>query len=296
MNTGYVVRPDRPFDPESIEQSGQEDITGDSWDWVSTPTVRREAVLYEGDENREELVEFVAGEVTWTHEVEEDAITVKPNGTVGSTTERRSIREAAEWLLVPDKQIGVVSDEAAIYYIESSLPGVTLKSREINIRTFADSIDAQTWGVGFAGRLVTDGANKGSVYGKRLEEDPDIGDDLNETYLSQVGFEHTFRHDTLKAYASESGYIAAHGEEWTSRDFVPWLVQLVSGHLRDAEAEEDEGQSTLDEATPSECDECGRETETTEQHGDEELCIVCDDKRKEETEEYAEGAAAGGDD
>lgn len=254
MNTGHVVRLSRTFDPDSVEQAGQEDFTG-SWDWLAKPLKRDTVRLYKGTDDQQEI-EFIYGKATWQKEIEEDVISVTENDRIRELPETRTIRKAAEWILVPEAAIAVVSDTAAIYYIGQTTPAVDLKTREIDVRSFTNAINVDTWGVGFAGRLVQEGARKGSVYGDRLEADPDIGEQLESAYLSQVGFQHLYRGFSLKAYVAESGYVAAYGDEWVSRDFVPWVVELVEPHLKDSDQTDDE-QATLDDATaePAESDD-----------------------------------------
>lgn len=287
MNTGYVVRLSRPFDIESVEQAGQQDVGG-GWDWLSNPDDARDAPINQG-ESDEYLTPYVTGVCTWQTEVEDDVVTVTEDGRISSRPSRDHERKRADWLVIPDEQLGVVSDLAALYYVGEALPpGVDVTDPEIDVARLAAALDQDAWGVGFGGRYPAetngDGAHKGAVYGERVQNDPDLGEDLEVLPLSQVGFEHTFGHDSLKAYISESGYVAAHGDEWVTRDFVPWVVEIVGPHLRDEEPDEDDdGQTTLDGLTA--CDECGDQVQNTEQHGDELLCLNCHDDRVQETED-----------
>jgi hypothetical protein len=243
MNTGYVVTLDHPPAIDGIERAGQKAVD-DEWDWLSVPYETRSAVLYEGT-SEEQIIEFVYGESTWQNEIEEDVVTVTSNDTITDRVKRRTIRERAEWLLIPEAGIGVVSDPAANFYIEQTTTATTLKSRDIDVRKLTTALDADAWGVGFAGRLVQEGANKGAVYGDRVEADPDLGEQLETVPLSQIGFEHSFYGEFLKGYVAKSGYVAAYGDNWTSADFVPWVVELVAPHLRDGSGT-DEDQTDLE--------------------------------------------------
>lgn len=118
-------------------------------------------------------------------------------------------------------------------------------------------------------------------------------DASNDTPNVGLGFSATHGGTVMSGVVYKSGYLALHNSE-SEVQFIQFVEDRILPYAYTADDEED-AQSTLDDVGPSECDKCGRETDSIEQHGDEKLCVVCDDKRKEETEEYAE-AAAGGDD
>lgn len=115
----------------------------------------------------------------------------------------------------------------------------------------------------------------------------------NDTPNVGLGFSATHGGVVLSGVIYKSGYLALHNSG-SPVQFIQFVEERILPYALSADDEESD-QSTLDDVGPSECDECGRETDSIEEHGDEELCVVCHNKRVEETEEYAE-AAAGGDD
>ena len=248
MNSGYVVRID-PYGEtaDDAERAGQKTTDG-SWDWLAKPLGKDTALSPSGGLS----VDYVYGKVTWQTKSSEDTVTVTNDGEIRTRESNVRTRHAGEFVLAPRKRVGVVSDHSALWYIERMFTALDVKKREINLRGLVDDLDVNQWGVGFAGRTVSDGGRKGSLYGQKVEDDPDLGEELQQTPLSDVGFEHRYGPESLKAYLAESGYVAAYGDEWTTRDFVPWFVDVVSPHLRDDADDVHEDQSTLDEAASEE--------------------------------------------
>ncbi|WP_135363420.1 hypothetical protein [Halosimplex halophilum] len=279
MNAGYVVRVEPYGDTaDDAERAGQT-TTDESWDWLAKPTATQQVTVGAGTPDQR-AVDYVVGEATWTTTVDEDRTVVTDDGRITERTTTEQRREAAEFVLVPEARVGAVSDTGALYYIEQMFTTLDVEKREIDLRQLVDSQDVTQWGVGFAGRTVADGGNKGALYGQAIEDDPDLGDELQHTPLSDVGFEHRYGPESLKAYLAESGYVAAYGDEWATYDFVPWLVDVVEPHLRDDEDGVHEDQATLEEAADEpECDDCGRATDSVDDTG---LCVVCRDKAEED--------------
>lgn len=247
MNSGYVVNVD-PFGEtvDDAERAGQKTTDG-SWDWLVKPSERYTATVAPGTAD-ERVVDYIYGEATWTKRAKEDTVTVTEDGRIRERKEETTSRHAAEFLLVPSEGIGVASDLGACFYIEQMFMALDVAEREIDLRQLVDKLDVDQWGVGFAGRGVAEGGRKGALYGDRVEDDPDLGEQLKRTPLSDVGFEHRYGPESLKAYLAQSGYVAAYGDEWTSTDFIPWLIEIVAPHLKNQE-EEDEDQTTLEEAS-----------------------------------------------
>ena len=247
MNSGHVVYIE-PYGEtvEDASRAGQKTTDG-SWDWLAKPTEQYSAIAAR-DTPDQRAVDYIWGEVTWTTKSGEDKITVTEAGEIRTREETRTIRKAGEFIIAPSERIGVVSDTKAKYYLEEMFTAVEIEESELDLRSLVDALDVDQWGVGFAGRPVDNGGRKGSLYGKKVEDDPDVGDEIQKTPLSDVGFQHLYGTEQLKAYLSSSGYAAAYGDEWTSRDFVPWLVDIVKPHMANLDDEMPEDQSTLEDA------------------------------------------------
>lgn len=249
MNSGYVVHLDAFGEQvDDAERAGQQTTDG-SWDWLAKPSQEMSASVATGT-NNERVVDFLYGEATWTRNTSEDRITVSDEGRIHTREETTTTRHAAEFLLAPSEGIGVVSDLGCLFHIEKMFTALDVSEAELDLRGLVDALDVDQWGVGFAGRGVAEGGRKGALYGDRVEDDPDLGEQLQHTPLSDVGFEHRYGSEKLKAYLAESGYVAAYGEGWTATDFVPWVIEVVAPHVRDLDAV-DEDQATLEEASES---------------------------------------------
>lgn len=247
MNSGYVVHVN-PYGEtvDDAQQAGQK-TTDASWDWLAKPAQKHSATVAKGTADQR-VVDYLYGEATWTKRDNEGVVTVTEGGDIRERPEETTTRYAAEFLVVPSEGIGVLSDLGACYYVEQMFTALEVEEQEIDLRHLVDDLDVDQWGIGFAGRGVAEGGRKGALYGDRVEDDPDLGEQLQRTPLSDVGFEHRYGPEALKAYLAQSGYVAAYGDEWTSTDFVPWLIEIVKPHLRNQD-EEDEDQSTLEEAS-----------------------------------------------
>lgn len=114
-----------------------------------------------------------------------------------------------------------------------------------------------------------------------------VDDDVEPTI--GLGFVRPWEGYAFKGVIYESGYVAIYNTN-SATQFIRFVDEEILPYVRQAENDEEE-QATL--GTP-ECDDCGRESENLEQHGDEMLCPVCLDKREEETERHAQTAADGG--
>jgi len=100
--------------------------------------------------------------------------------------------------------------------------------------------------------------------------------------VSVLSVRYTWDGTLVDAMLAASGYVAVYNDGWSAETFARWVATEVEPYL-DADLGTDD-QQTL--GTPT-CDDCGRETETLEPHGDEDLCVVCHDGRVEETEAEA---------
>ena len=248
MNTGYVLRSEYDFDADEVEQAGQRTTDGE-WDWLATPTQAYTAEISDAEDNVRAL-DVVKGEATWTQEEEVDKVTVNESGRISTRTKHERERYRANWMVIPEANVAVLSDPKALYYAEAACPPIAdFRTPKIDVPGVIDNVDTvDVWGAGFPARGIDNGARKGAVYGKKVLEDPDIGEDLARSPLNQAGFRHITSLGDITAYVAESGYVAAWSDDLETSAFAHWVVENIEPHLRDDSDGNDDAQETLDEA------------------------------------------------
>lgn len=96
-----------------------------------------------------------------------------------------------------------------------------------------------------------------------------------------VGFRLPWRATTIKGVLYTSGYVAIYQPSgWGPMQFARFVREELLPVAYIPTDDEETEQDTL--GTPT-CDDCGRESENLEQHGNLDLCPVCVSGRKEET-------------
>jgi len=255
MNSGYVATIDMSFAGDELRATGQQTTEGD-YEWYGTPTGRQEITVGQTAGHRSQ-VGVLTGRVMWKTREQADAYYVS-DGDIYSEVSEQTQTHGAEFAVVPAKQLLLLTDEAARFYVERMIPA-SIQMQEIDIREFVQQHeDGQQWGTGFGGRLPEDGGvQKGAVYGDDVKQDPELGEDLRRGYLNQVGVDYDWRTHILTAYLAESGYVAAHADDMGTRETIAWLIEEVQPALYDRDDEDDEteeeaatdggGQSSLDD-------------------------------------------------
>jgi len=248
MNTGYVLRSKYDFDPDEIEKTGQKTTDGE-WDWLAVPTQVYDAEISDAEDNVRTLA-VVKGEATWTQEEEVDTVTVNEAGRISTRVKHERERYRANWVVIPEANVAVLSDPKAQYYVEAACPPIAdFRTPKIDVPGVIDGVDTtDVWGAGFPARGIDNGARKGAVYGKKVLEDPDIGEDLSRSPLNQVGFRHITSLGDITAYVAESGYVAAWSDDINTSGFAHWVVENIEPNLRDDSDGDDKAQETLGEA------------------------------------------------
>jgi hypothetical protein len=236
VNSGYVAPIKRQFQADKCDQSGQTTVEGD-YQWVVNFGQPRRCVLHRGT-SEERSAQLVTGTVAWRREEEVNRTRIDAEGGVHDRPESVERVEQAKFALVSG-HAAIVSDTSCRWHLQQALPGLDIDVEGIHLQEFARAHpDADQWQAGFAGRTVAEGATKGALYGHRIEADPDLGDDLGQTPLNELGVEYLSDRGQVKAYLAESGYVAVYpDEEWTSDEHVEWFVDEVLPHVKGGDGE-----------------------------------------------------------
>ncbi|WP_135828548.1 hypothetical protein [Halorussus halobius] len=276
MNRGriYAAGLGIEFDIESIGSSASQKTLAGDHEWAYTCRVK--------DTSPEKEIPYARGVAMLREEVEEDSATVDDAGdtvSVKSSTEFRHRAKFGHWLILKggwmvatDDWVRTVASQAVIDYPTRV---------ELDLRGFLDDFaEPSVYQLGFRGRNVGEGGEKGALYGSHVDEDPDLGRELSHTPLNELGVKH--RHETThaKAYlAAGTGYVEAY-EDWDTGEFVDYLSKWVLHHAKTEDIDDEESEV---------CEGCGREPEKGLHEGPDgrELCITCLDKVEAEAESRA---------
>lgn len=157
----------------------------------------------------------------------------------------------------------------------SARAGVIPEAVELDLEGFAESLpdDVETNGIVYS-QSIDEGHGRdaaGSLWKRdaKPHKIPTEG-------VSALAVTYTWDGMLVEAMLAASGYVAVY-RHWGAETFARWVAAEIEPFL-DVETETP-SQQTLDTET---CDDCGRESENLEPHGDEMLCPVCLNGRIEE--------------
>ncbi len=267
----YTAGVNIEFDIEGIGSSASQKTLAGEHEWAYTCRYK--------DTSPEKRIPYAGGVAMLREEVEEDSATVDDAGDSIKVTASTEFRHTAKfghwlilkggWMVATDDWVRDVAAQAVIDYPTSV---------ELDLRGFLDDLsDPSVYQLGFRGRNVGDGGEKGALYGSRVDEGPDLGRELSHTPLNELGVEHQHETSHAKTYlAAGTGYVEAY-EDWTSGEFIDYLSEWVLHHAKTEAAEEDDESEV--------CEECGKENpDRGLQDGPDgrDLCIVCADKERED--------------
>lgn len=236
MNTGYVGQITGVFEGDEISFEAQTKADG-GYEWVVKPEGNKQTTLREGTDS-ESVIRIFTGSAAWTKVEEQDTVSITENADIRKRTERVPTVHRGHWVVIPSSDLVVTTDKELMGYLTTALPpAVRVEPANIDIRSWTDELSGEQWGSGFSGRIPDqsngEGIRKGQVYGDAVENDPDLGRDIERGPLNQAGVETWWRSVRVKAYAAESGYVAAWSDDMATRLFSAFLVENIADHLKE---------------------------------------------------------------
>jgi len=278
MKRGRLKSLDLPIQVDEISSDVQRTLDGEL-EWGLSVTERGHTTSGHA---------YAKGRAALRKAVEKDVARVGENDEsvhISPTTHHSHVTEFGEWLAIGDGWL-IVSDEWVAGVVSTQITGypedVTLELRELR-----DAIDVQdVWQIGFSGRGVVDGGSKGVLYGSNVDEDPDLGEELQQTPLNELGIEHLHESIPIKSYfAGDTGYIEVYDSGFTTRQFVDyctlWVVDHVQGEDSSNASETERHEESEDgDGEVLQCENCPRESESVRKtivdDGDVmKLCVTC---------------------
>lgn len=230
MRRGRLKTVDLPIPVDEISSSASQQTLDGEVQWAIQVTDRSES--WNGRE-------YVTGRAAAREEVEDDAVRIKQGGDgeidINKTVARRHQTHYGEWLAVDEGWL-VVTDDWVGGLVGSQLPTGVPGNPGLDLQALLSDLGSpNVTQLGFAGRLVPKGGDRGALYGDYVDRDPDLGDELQQTPLNELGVEH-HTHEWLQVsayFAAETAYIEVYDQDFSTRDFVDYVGEFVVEHTRE---------------------------------------------------------------
>lgn len=189
--------------------------------------------------------EYAAGVAAKIEEDREEVPRIHADGSIERKHEDSTLRSFSAWAIVPDAGFGIFWEEFALnhllyrYQINDAFPqAIWLNDFYDANRRDLKNISS----VGYKARHVADGAKKGTVHGKNVPQDPDLGEDLDggRSLLNELRFDHVnpdgIHVPRVEAYLCASGYFEVYGpDEVETPQFLTYINENILQHTEDAE-------------------------------------------------------------
>jgi hypothetical protein len=183
---------------------------------ITTPSGHR---MVEGTVSMEEKVEFRESEID-------------ENGDVQSESYFARTATTARFYQVPNHFLFLESGApTSMFDILGQSADCAYEPAEIDIDGYIlDQEEASLWMLGFYETGTR--AENGTLYGNDLADDPLASDIFQTSSCNQVGIEHFYSDDSIKARVSESGFIEVYSPEYEGNaEFVDYLVDVLVPHI-----------------------------------------------------------------
>lgn len=159
--------------------------------------------------------------------------TINDSGKVEETTRLQKIVKTTHYILIPDSFLAISNSggEFLISLLNSHTDHTAFFSN-IDIDSFVENNqDSIPWKIGFDS--YSDNAENGVIHGTELYEDQEFGNILNSVNKNQIGLNQEVEEDSLKVFATKSGYIEIYQPStYDSKDFLEYIESEVLPFLK----------------------------------------------------------------
>ncbi|ARS90788.1 hypothetical protein B1756_14370 [Natrarchaeobaculum aegyptiacum] len=171
------------------------------------------------------------GTIAIEQQVEYEESEIDGNGNVQSESRYRKVAERAQFIQVPNQFVILESGAPSMMFdILGRTTDCAYEPAEIDIDGFIlDQEEPSLWMLGFYEHGTQ--AENGTLYGSDIADDPIASDILQDSACNQVGIEHFYSDDAVKARASESGYIEVYSPDYEVEEFTDYLVDVLASHI-----------------------------------------------------------------
>jgi len=175
--------------------------------------------------------QMIEGSIAIEQKVEYEESEIDSNGNVQSETRYRKAAESAHFVQVPNQFVILESGAPSIMFdILGRVTDCAYESAEVDIDGFIlDQEEPSLWMLGFYEHGTQ--AENGTLYGSDIADDPTVSDILQDSACNQVGIEHFYSDDAVKARASESGYLEVYSPDYEIEEFTDYLIEVLAPHL-----------------------------------------------------------------
>lgn len=148
-----------------------------------------------------------------------------------SSTYNRKYVEEAKFVQVPGQFLFLESGSPTMMFnILGQVADCAYERAEIGLDQFIlDQDEPSFWMLGFYERGTQ--ADTGTLYGSEIGDDPIANDILQNATCNQVGIEHFYDDDGVKARFSESGYIELYSPDYNTKKFIDYIIEEISPQL-----------------------------------------------------------------
>lgn len=180
---------------------------------------------------------WAAGKVAKREEDRTEVPVIDNDGVIDLTHEDRVDESYSAWALVPG-EFAIAWGEWAFRHLKFNFPIWDFQEQLIGLNSMyreGSFNDVST--VGFRGRLVNTGAEKGTVHGNRVPSDEAIGEDLtDDSLLNEIRYKHHWEGQLVNAYISASGYVEVYNpSDMTTEQFLAYVRDEVIPYTEDAD-------------------------------------------------------------
>lgn len=154
------------------------------------------------------------------------------DGRIQVQKEPRVVTQRAEFVGVPGEYVLVDSSGGSFAFdLIARDTNTDIERSSIDLDAFVERArDVEPWKVGFAG--YSGNAENGLIHGTDLLNDRNFGEVISNAAINQLGVEHTYRNQTVKMTATQSGYVEIYQpSDFGSADYLEYFLDEIAPHV-----------------------------------------------------------------
>lgn len=237
IRRGRIATTDGTFGVDDLDDvAGQNSLNGQP---TAAFNVRERGTLPSG-------MRYAAGEVADRYEDRVKTTYISEDGDIDRTHEDTVIDRYAKWAIVPG-EFAIAYDDFAFPHLMYNTPTWEVeKNVEIDLNAFRDAhpdANPSSFGIGYRG--VADGATKGTLHGRNLYDDPDLGRELRDgTLVNELRVEYGWKDGNnvtriVSAYLARSGYVEVYDPKFETEEFVDFVRDQIVPYVGETDDDEE---------------------------------------------------------